>query len=41
LGHTKTKLLLFGLIILTVILLFIINNLFIQFEGTFTLRYII
>ncbi|MFZ4402395.1 MAG: geranylgeranylglycerol-phosphate geranylgeranyltransferase [Bacteroidales bacterium] len=40
-GIAKTKLFLYALIILTVAGLFVINGLFIHFEGSLTIRYII
>lgn len=40
-GKNKTKLFLYGLIAITVSFLFLINALFIHFDGTLTLRYLI
>ena len=40
-GNNRTKWFLYGLILVTVITLFLANNFFIHFEGTLTLRYII
>ena len=40
-GLFKTKIFLFGLILITISILFIVNGLFIHFEGTLTLRYLI
>ncbi|MDD4968655.1 MAG: geranylgeranylglycerol-phosphate geranylgeranyltransferase [Paludibacter sp.] len=41
LGMIKTKIILYCLIVLTVILLFVVNNYFIHFDGNLTIRYII
>lgn len=40
-GIQKTKLFLYGLITLTILLLFVADFFFIRFEGTLTLRYIV
>lgn len=40
-GIKKTKIFLYCLIVLTIISFFIVNNLYIPFEGTLTIRYII